>query len=117
MVDLGICSSLPSSGGIEFRQGVRTLTVQASENSHGEQRPSYVLLGVSMAKIPALLFHVPCVRQGSGVFTVSSRVPSRPVYCNITHFLLVPSPRSLFLRHFPIPLCRNAINSVPDHGT
>ena len=39
MVDLGICSALPSSGGIQFRQGVRTLTVQASE-----QGPRYVLL-------------------------------------------------------------------------
>jgi hypothetical protein len=37
-----------------------------------------------MAKLPALLFHVPCVRQWPGVFTVSSRVPSRPVYSNIT---------------------------------
>ena len=72
MVDLGICSSLPSSGGIEFRQGVRTLTVQASENSHGEQRPRYVLLEVLMAKLPSHLFHVPCVRQRPGVFTVSS---------------------------------------------
>ena len=76
-MDLGICSALPSSGGMQFRQGVRTLTVQASENSQGEQRPRYLLLEVLMAKLPALLFHVPCVIQGPGVFTVSSRVPSR----------------------------------------
>jgi hypothetical protein len=58
VVDFGICSALPSSEGIQFRQGIRTLTVQASENSHGEQTPRYVLLEVSMAKLPALLFHV-----------------------------------------------------------
>jgi hypothetical protein len=72
VVDLGICSALPSSGGMHFRQGVRILTVQASENSHGEQRPRYLLLDFVMAKLTALLFHVPCVRQRPGVFTVSS---------------------------------------------
>jgi hypothetical protein len=54
-VDLGICSALPSSGGMQFRQGIRTLTVQASE-----QRPRYVLLEILMGKLHALLFHVPC---------------------------------------------------------
>jgi hypothetical protein len=68
VVDLGICPALPPSGGIEIRQRVKTLTVQATENRKGEQRLKYVLLEVSMGKLPALLFHVPCVRQGSGVF-------------------------------------------------
>ena len=68
MVDLSICSALPSSGGTQFRQGVRTLMVQASENSHREQGPRYVLLEALMVKLPTLLVHMPCVRQGSGLF-------------------------------------------------
>ena len=39
--------------------------VQASENSHGKQRPRYVLLEVSMAKLPALLFT--CLVLGRGL--------------------------------------------------
>jgi hypothetical protein len=53
VVDLGICSALPSSGGIEFRQGVRTLRLSPHRRRHACRldylSPRYIVATLKIA--------------------------------------------------------------------